>query len=54
MYRDIETGEILSRADLVNEYETLCAQGETEAENANDYIINCMTWNNGTLEEVKA
>ena len=54
MYRDIETGEILSRTDLIKEYEILYANGETEAENANDYIVNCMTWNNGTLEEVKA
>lgn len=53
MYRDIETGGILSREDLIKEYEILYASGETEAENANDYIINCMTKNNGTLEEIR-
>lgn len=49
LYKDIETGEIISRAELEKEYETLKALNETEAESAGAYIANCMYWNNGTL-----
>jgi len=49
LYKDIETGEIVSREELEQEYESLKATGDTEAVSAGAYISNCMTWNNGTL-----
>lgn len=51
-YRDIETNEIITTAQLKAEYEKLRRDNQTEAETFNDYLINCQISNNGTLEVV--
>ena len=50
-YRDIETGEILTLAELEREFAELKANGETETETFAGYMRNCCG-KNGTLEEV--
>lgn len=52
MFRDIETGEILSLDDLIKEFERLKAEGETETKTFQGYLRNC-TDKNGTLEVIK-
>ena len=51
MYRDTETGELISREKLKDEYTALRAAGETESESFAEYVENC-TSKNGTLEVV--
>lgn len=51
-FEDTETGEVLTVEDLTMEFNDLKASGETEAETVDQYISNCMWYNNGTLEEV--
>lgn len=48
-YRDFETDEILTTADLEAEYLRLKANNNTEAENFGEYLSNCLE---GTLEEI--
>lgn len=48
-YRDIETGDILTKEDLKKEYIELFETGNTESETIEQYISNCMYYNNGTL-----
>lgn len=48
---DIESGEVLTLADLEKEYNSLFLAGETETESFSDYLINC-TSKNGTLERL--
>lgn len=50
---DTETGKILSVDELMKEYTALRESGDTEAETFADYISNCLTKNNGTLEELE-
>lgn len=52
-FKDIETGEIITIAELEAEYNELYATGETETETFSGYLKNC-TSKNGTLEEIKA
>lgn len=52
-YHDIESNEILTVSDLEKEYQTLIKNGTIEKEeitNVYEYINNCLTRNNGTLE----
>lgn len=49
MFRDVETGEILTIHDLQEEFERLKAEGETETKTFQGYLRNC-TDKNGTLE----
>lgn len=51
-FEDTETGEVLTVEDLTREFEELKASNGTEAETVDQYISNCMWYNNGTLEEV--
>ena len=51
-FKDIETGEIITRSALLVEYERLRDKGLTESENFAEYIENCLTRHNGTLERV--
>ena len=51
MYRDTESGEILSREDLRKEYEDLYNKKETETPTFWKYLRNCLD-KNGTLEEI--
>ena len=51
-FHDIEYDEYITFEQLEREYEELKAQRQTEAETFSDYVSNCMTYNNGTLEEV--
>ena len=50
-FKDIETGEIITLAELEAEYNELFASGETETESFTGYLKNCLS-KNGTLEEV--
>lgn len=52
MYRDIESGEILTIEQLEREYKELRANGETETETFAGYILNC-TSKNGTLRALQ-
>lgn len=52
MFRDVETGEILTLDDLAEEFKRLRAEGETETETFQGYLRNC-TDKNGTLEIIK-
>ena len=51
MYRDTESGEILSREDFRKEYEDLYNKKETETPIFWEYLRNCLD-KNGTLEEI--
>ena len=51
MFRDIESGEILSLSELRSEYEDLYASGEIETDSFEGYLRDCLS-KNGTLEEV--
>lgn len=51
-FRDVEHNEIITIDELEAEYKELYANGETEAETFSDYIENCMTYNNGCLENM--
>lgn len=51
MWIDIESGETITTEQLRNEYEQLKQAQPTEYNYSFDeYIRNCMTENNGTLE----
>lgn len=52
-FKDIETGEIITLAELEAEYTELFRNGETETESFTGYLNNCLS-KNGTLEEVEA
>ena len=52
-FKDIETGELITLAELEKEYNELFRTGETETESFTGYLLNCLS-KNGTLEEVKA
>ena len=51
MYRDTETEEILSKEDLLKEYDQLRKAGETETPTFEGYLRNCLS-KNGTLEKM--
>lgn len=55
MYHDIESDEIITRKQLLQEYVEKIQQNEIDAKEMNPYefIENCMTRNNGTLERVE-
>lgn len=52
MFRDIESGETVTTEQLYAEYEMNIANGNTEPCTFSEYIWNCLTRNNGTLEEI--
>lgn len=53
IFYDINTHEILTEVDLARELEELKKENhEHDNFTLEDYIINCLTINNGTLEEV--
>ena len=52
LYKDIESGNVVFRNELKQEYESLKRDGETEAETFGNYISNCTTRNGGTLQEI--
>lgn len=51
-FYDLELDEIVTLAELREEYEALKSYGDTEAESFEEYLSNCMYWNNGTLKEL--
>lgn len=51
-FQDIETNEVICLTQLKDEYIALKANDETAANTFNDYISNCMYYNNGTLIEI--
>ena len=52
LFKDLESGEIISKYDLEKEYEILYKNGETEIPTFTGYIRNCLS-KNGTLEIIK-
>lgn len=53
MFRDIESGEIVTTEQLYKEYEQAMKSGEYDAVEFSWYVWNCLTINNGTLVEIK-
>ena len=51
-FLDIERDEVITLEELRAEFEDLKASGDTESETFEQYLTNCMTKNNGTLEEI--
>lgn len=51
-FYDTENDEEITLEELQQEYEQLKANGDTESETFEQYLSNCMTYNNGTLEEI--
>lgn len=49
-FRDIETGETITTEQLYNEYTQNMKSGEYEIVTFSEYVYNCLTANNGTLE----
>jgi len=55
MYIDIETNEIITTEQLFSEYESMrSAQPEEYNYSFADYVHNCLTENNGTLEKIRS
>lgn len=54
MWRDIESGELVTAEMLMREYLEHLREEPQEYENVTfaEFVENCMTRNNGTLEEV--
>ena len=52
-FYDVDRDEIITIQQLEKEYAEIKAIGGTDSETFNKYIINCLTYNNGTLEEIK-
>lgn len=52
MWRDIESGEIVTREQLYAEYMEALASGIVDPMTFNEYINNSLTRNNGTLETI--
>ena len=54
MWRDIESGELVTAETLMQEYLEHLREEPQEYENVTfwEFVENCMTRNNGTLEEV--
>ena len=54
MYRDIETGEAVTIEQLHKEYEQMKQEQPDEyGYSFMDYVHNCLTENNGTLERIE-
>lgn len=53
LFIDNETGEILTESELLKEFNELKATEQTDAETFAEYINNCMSYNNGTLDEIE-
>ena len=49
---DFERDEFITLDELKEEFQELKNSGNTEADTFEDYLSNCMDYNNGTLEEV--
>ena len=52
MFYDTEHGCVVTFYDLMNEFISLKRENGTDAEDFREYVNNCMTYNNGTLEEI--
>lgn len=52
IYYDIETEEYVTESDLFEEYEGYLDNPESENISFAQFINNCLTINNGTLEKV--
>ena len=52
-FYDIETEKVITFEELKEEFQQLKASGDTESETFFDYLSNCMTYNNGSLEEIR-
>ena len=52
-FYDTEHDKEITLEELQAEFEDLKASGDTESETFEQYLSNCMTYNNGTLEEIQ-
>ena len=52
MFYDTEHDCLVTFDDLMNEFLSLKRENGTDAEDFREYVNNCMTYNNGTLEEI--
>ncbi len=52
-FYDVDRDETITIEQLEKEYNEIKAIGGTDSETFDEYIINCLTYNNGTLEEIK-
>ena len=52
MFYDIERDIYITNAELEKEFHELRRNGETDAETFSQYVNNCLTIHNGTLEKV--
>lgn len=51
-WHDVETGEIVTAEQLYAEYIDLMNSGDVERVTFAQYAFNCLTRNNGTLNEI--
>ncbi len=52
-FKDIETGEIITLAELEKEYTELFRTGETETESFTGYLKNCLSKNSTLLKKLR-
>ena len=52
-FYDVDRDEVITIQQLEKEYAEIKAIGGTNSETFDEYIVNCQTCNNGTLEEIK-
>ena len=53
MYKDIETNEIVTKEQLMQEYEENYTEEERSEYTFGQYLHNCQTYAGGTLEEIQ-
>ena len=52
-FYDSEHDEVVTICQLEKEYNELKLTGGTDSETFGQYIMNCQTYNGGTLEEIR-
>lgn len=52
-FYDVDRDEVITIEQLEKEYNEAKAVGGTDSETFDKYVINCQTYNNGTLEEIR-
>lgn len=52
-FYDVDRDEVITIEQLEKEYNEIKAIGGTDSETFDEYIVNCQTRNNGTLEEIR-
>ena len=52
-FYDVDRDEVITIEQLEKEYNEVKAVGDTDSKTFDEYVVNCQTYNNGTLEEIK-